>query len=104
MIFKKGDRWKISGYASSYATLVEAERVLAKLGLQATAIAEKVASEAIKEAEKVAIAEIERLEKLSKLAIDSTPYEKMIAKNICTTCDMEPCECFTYTKKTDLGD
>lgn len=84
MIFEKRGRWKISGYAQSYATVEEAE---AKLTEKSIAEEEKSIAE-----EKKSIAE------------DSTPFEKMIDKNICTTCDMEPCECFTYTRKMDLGD
>ena len=91
MIFEKRGRWKISGYAQSYATVEEAESVLA--------------GKAVEPSKKLAqLAEEEKSKKLAQLAEDSTPYEKMIVKNICTTCDMEPCECFTYTRKMDLGD
>jgi hypothetical protein len=101
MIFEKRGMWKISGRAQSYATLEEA---LARLGIQAekATLASAVVAEAAAEVQKAAL--VERLEKLAQLAEDSTPFEKMIAKNICTICDMEPCECFTYIRKTDLGD
>lgn len=104
MIFQKGSMWKISGYPQKYATLEEAQAVLAKLGIQAEKVEAAKAVEAQKEIESAKIVEADRLERLAKLSLDSTPFEKMIEKNICTTCDMEPCECFTYTKKTDLGE
>jgi len=104
MIFQKRGMWKISGHAQKYATYEEAEAVLARLGIQAekAALASAVVAEAAAEVQKAAL--VERLEKLAQLAEDSTPFEKMIAKNICTTCNLEPCECFIYTKKMDLGD
>ena len=101
MIFQKRGMWKISGYPEKYATIEEAEAVLAKLGIQTQKAAENKATIELKKAK---IDEEDRLKKLSQLAEDSTPYEKMILKNICTTCYLEPCECFTYTKKMDLGD
>lgn len=103
MIFQKGSMWKISGHPQKYATYEEALLVSEKLGIKAekAAAVEAAAEESRKAAADAA--EEERLKKLADLASDSTPYEKMIAKNICTTCDMEPCECFTYTKKTELG-
>lgn len=103
MIFEKRGTWKISGRPERYATYEQAAAVLEKLGiLEEKAVSAKAIS--IEEnKKKAAAAEADRLERLAKLSFDSTPYEKMIAKNICTTCDMEPCECFTSIKKTEPG-
>ena len=108
MIFQKRNRWKISGYSQSYSTLEEAQKVFEKVQDKKDN-AQKLEEERLlqqllkNEVDRLKYEE-ERKEKLEKLAEDSTPYEIMLAKNICTTCDLEPCECLPYTKKTDLGE
>lgn len=103
MIFQKGNMWKISGYPEKYTTLEAAEKALSIINKN-VANAQKIEEqkEAIQR-QQVALAEEERLKKLTQLAEDSTPFEKMIAKNICKLCNLEPCECFTSIKKTELG-
>ncbi len=103
MIFQKRGLWKISGHAQKYATREEAEIVLAKMQKNTAKLEEVEKEKAIEEKKQEAVREEERLEKLKQLAEDSTPYEKMIAKNICLICNLEPCECFTSTKKTEAG-
>ena len=103
MIFEKRGMWKISGYPEKYATYEQAAAVLDTLGIQAEKATSAKAASVEENKKKAAAAEADRLERLSKLSVDSTPYEKMIAKTICTTCDMEPCECFTSIKKTEPG-
>lgn len=103
MIFEKRGMWKISGYPEKYATYAEAAKALESLGIQQQKVEIAKAVSAEEEKKKVEAAEAERLKRLAQLSEDSTPYEKMIAKNICTICDMEPCECFTSIKKTELG-
>ena len=104
MIFQKGDMWKISGSSQKYATRKEAESVLAvKLAV------EERRQEGLEEKKKESLLVMqdvlkERAKKLLLLTENSTPFEIMIAKNICTTCNLEPCECFIFTKKTDLGE
>jgi hypothetical protein len=88
--------WKISGYPQKYETFEEAERILAKIERRALLDADMKAEQSESYAK-------EREEKLKQLAEDSTPYEIMIARNICLICNLEPCECFTYTKKTEAG-
>ena len=96
MIFQKGDGWKVSGHPKRFSTLEEAESFLAKKTAAANLTAE-VAQAAV-EAEAAA-----HEEKLKLLREESTPFEKMIARNICLICNLEPCECFTYTKRTEAG-
>lgn len=96
MIFQKGNMWKISGYPQKYETFEEAERILAKIERRALLDADMKAEQSESYAK-------EREEKLKQLAEDSTPYEIMIAKNVCLICNLEPCECFTYTKRTEAG-
>jgi hypothetical protein len=103
MIFQKRGLWKISGHAQKYATLEEAESALAKIQSKIAMIEAKEMEKVIEEEKKELAREQERQEKLKQLSEDSTPYEKMIAKNICLICDLEPCECFTYTTKMEVG-
>lgn len=100
MIFEKRGMWKISGRPEKYATYEEAQSVLAKIDVNA---ANKLKAKQSIENEKAAKAEQDRLEKLKNLAEDSTPLERMIVKNICKLCNLEPCECFTSIKKTEPG-
>ncbi len=100
MIFQKRGMWKISGHPQKYSTFEEAQAVLDRM--QKTEQKISAAAEAQKIAEKAAY-EKDREEKLKQLAEDSTPLEVMIAKNICLICNLEPCECFTYTKRTEAG-
>ena len=103
MIFKKHGMWKISGHPQKYATFEEAEIVLAKLQKNAVKLEEIEKAKVAEVERKEVIAYKEREEKLKQLSADSTPYEVMIAKNICLICNLEPCECFTYTKKMEVG-
>jgi hypothetical protein len=96
MIFQKGDGWKVSGHPKRFSTLEEAESFLAKKTVANNKI--EAASQAVVEAEAAA-----HEEKLKLLREQSTPFEKMIARNICLICNLEPCECFTYTKRTEAG-
>lgn len=100
MIFQKGDGWKISGYPQKYETREKAEAILAKLTARQSMVEEL---ETQKNEEKRVLVEKEREERLKKLAEDSTPYEAMIARNVCLICNLEPCECFTYTEKMEVG-
>ena len=100
MIFEKRGMWKISGYPQKYATREEAEAILAKLTARQSMVEEL---ETQKNEELRILAEKEREERLKKLAEDSTPYEVMIAQNVCLICNLEPCECFTYTEKMEVG-
>jgi hypothetical protein len=104
MIFEKRGMWKISGQPQKYATYDEAHAALEKINAMALVVEDRRKAENDLKAAAKATADEERAKKLAQLAEDSTPYEKMIVKNICIICDMEPCECFTYTKKTDLGE
>jgi hypothetical protein len=96
MIFRKGDGWKVSGHPKRFSTFEEAEAFLAKKTAAANLTAEVV--KAIEETKAAA-----HEEKLKLLREESTPYEIMIAKNVCLICNLEPCECFTYTKRTEVG-
>jgi len=100
MIFQKNGLWKISGHPQKYTTFEEAQKVFNEAQAQKTL---KLETAKAKEDLEKAAYEKEREEKLKQLAEDSTPYEIMIAKNICLICNLEPCECFTYTKKTEVG-
>jgi len=103
MIFEKRGMWKISGYPEKYATFEQAQSALEKINAGAAKEVEvKLNEEKVRLAE-AAKAEEDRLEKLKTLLEDSTPYEKMIAKNICKLCNLEPCECFTSIRKTGRG-
>lgn len=103
MIFQKGNMWKISGHPQKYTTLEEAEKALAIINKNVAKINEIEKQKEAEQEQQAALAEEERLKKLSQLAVDSTPFEKMIAKNICKLCNLEPCECFTSIKKTEVG-
>ena len=92
MIFQKGGMWKISGYAQKYATYEEATAALNKINK----IVEKKVAEAVTIKERMEVAAKAAMEEAiakADLAEDSTPYEKMILKNICLICNLEPCEC-----------
>lgn len=103
MIFKKGNMWKISGLPTKYSTREEAEQALAKINVQEAKLDKARKQKLIEEQEKALAIELERQKKLDQLRADSTLFEKMIVKNICDVCNLEPCECSTYTKKTELG-
>lgn len=103
MIFQKGNMWKISGHPEKFSTLEEAEKALSIINKNIAKISENEKQKEAMQRQQVALAEEERLKKLSQLAEDSTPFEKMIVKNICKLCNLEPCECFTSIKKTEVG-
>jgi len=89
MIYQKGEYWAIRGYPQKYTSL---EAV--------TAVYERMLAK--EEAAKLrAVMELKKV--LEKLSPDPTPYEIMIEKNVCKICNLEPCECFTSIKKTELG-
>jgi len=100
MIFKKGDSWKISGYPQRYSSFQEAQSILEKLQRRAELDAEMKEQAERLENEQY---QKEREEKLKKLAENSTPYEIMIAKNVCLICNLEPCECFAFTEEMEPG-
>jgi hypothetical protein len=96
MIFQRGPYWAVSGSSVKYATREEAEAVASVLIQKEEA--RKLAEEQARKAELQ-----EKLDRINNLDKDSTPYEIMIEKNICKLCNLEPCECFTYIKRTEPG-
>lgn len=84
MIYQKGNYWKIKGNYKPFKTKEEAE------AFQALASGEVIQE---KPPMKEQILE----------PTENTPYENMIEKTVCKLCDLEPCECFIFTKKTELG-
>lgn len=88
MIYQKGNNWKIRGNVTVFPTKEAAE-----------AVEEKALADSRGEPvpEKMPIKE-QIIE-----PVENTPYENMIDKLVCKLCDLEPCECFTYIEKTDLG-
>lgn len=84
MIYQKGKYWKIRGNLNLYNSREEAELAGMKKDEPAPIF--------IPQKESI----IEPFE--------NSPFENMIEKNICNTCNLEPCECSHYTSKTDLGE
>lgn len=89
MIYQKGEFWAIRGFSQKYTTF---EAV--------TAAYEKMLA---KEAAQKLREELQLKKVIESLEPDPTPYEIMIQKSICKICNLEPCECFIYTKRTELG-
>lgn len=82
MIYSKGNYWKIRGRLDKYESLEAAQAAEAKLSGEE--YIPPVTRQITEPAEK-------------------TPYENMIEKTVCNLCDLEPCECFIFTKKTEPG-
>jgi hypothetical protein len=90
MIYQKGNYWKIRGNYMPFRTKEEAEAYEQKA---LAALRGEVIEEYVKPPMKEQIVE----------PIENTPYENMIGKTVCKLCDLEPCECFIFTKKTEPG-
>ena len=96
MIFQRGNYWAISNDSRKFTTEEDAQSAYNKI----LAKQERVKKQ---EEEDRKLALRMKIETIQGLAHDSTPYEIMIEKNICKLCNLEPCECFTSIKKTELG-
>jgi hypothetical protein len=88
MIYPKGNYWKIRGNTRIFRTKEEAEAFQ-----ESTLAAER--GEVVKEKPPMKEQILEPTE--------NTPYENMIEKTVCKLCDLEPCECFIFTRRTELG-
>ena len=89
MIYSKGKYWKIRGKLGAYESLEAAQE--AQIAMQAAERGEVYVPPTAPQKTQI----IEPAE--------NTPYENMIEKNVCKLCDLEPCECFTFIKKTEPG-
>lgn len=86
MIIQRGKYWALANDTRKFASEEEAQAAYNKI----LAKQERIKQE-------------ERRRLLQNIDEDSTPFEIMIQKNICKLCNLEPCECFTSIKKTELG-
>lgn len=91
MIYSKGNYWKIRGNTHIFRTKEEAEAF--EMAALAAERGEVIETPAKKPPMKEQIIE----------PIENTPYENMIEKNVCKLCNLEPCECFIFIKKTEPG-
>ena len=90
MIYSKGKYWKIRGKLGKYESLEAAQAAEAKL------LAEERGEEPVS-------VPPPPMPKQIREPAENTPYENMIEKTVCKLCDLEPCECFIFTKKTEPG-
>lgn len=100
MIYQKGEYWAIRGHPNKYTSYEDVKAAYIKMKEKEAAKAAKIAAALLQEALQE---EKYRAEVKERLGLEATPFEIMIEKKICTICDLEPCECFTFTKKTELG-